>query len=136
MSTSRDLHNNIKAIRAFGATITSNTTTQGTIIDTTGYESLEFVIVSNQLADGNYVPQIQESDDAALTGATTVAAGDLLGTAAAATFVATDDNVAKKIGYRGNRRYVRLNLVSTSVTTGGPLAAVAILSHARNVPLS
>jgi len=131
----RDLHNNIHVTNALNPqAIGSNTTVAGAIIDTQGYSSLEFAIVSGTLTDGSYTPSMLEGDAANLSDSATVAAGDLLGTIAGATFALTDDNVTKKLGYRGTKRYVKLSITSAAVTTGGTIGAVAIQGHPRNGP--
>jgi hypothetical protein len=133
----RDLHNNIKAEAALNVSaISTDTTTVGSIIDMQGYGALEFIIRSGTLTDGTYTPLIEEGDAANLSGATAVADADLLGTEAAAAFVAADDNVVKKVGYIGNKRYVRLSIVSSGVTTGGAMTAVAIKGRAADRPMA
>lgn len=130
---SRDLHNNIEPKVALNsASISSDTTTNGNIIDTQGFESVEFLIVSGSITDGSYVPAITEGDDSSLSDG--AAATALIGTAADATFASTDDNKVKRIGYKGIKRYVRLGLTSTSVTTGGSFSAVAVLGNPHDAP--
>jgi hypothetical protein len=109
-------------------TISSDTTTNGIIIDTAGYESLEFVIQTATITLGTITPVIQESDDSGLADPVTVtdASGFLLGTLADATFAATDDNKTKRIGYAGKKRYVRLSVVTAS-SANLVVGAVAIL---------
>jgi hypothetical protein len=135
---SRDLHNNLKLNPSHNpqAAITGNATTNGAIIDTQGFESVEFSIQSGVITDGTFTPNVQEGDAANLSDAATVAAGDLLGTLAAATFVATtDNNKTKKIGYKGIKRYVRLQLIGSGQTTGGFIASTAVQGHGRNAVL-
>jgi hypothetical protein len=132
-----DLHNIIHLAPALNTTaITTNTTTAGVIIDMQGYGAVEFAIQSATLTDGAYTPLIQEGSLSNLSDATTVAAVDLLGTIASATFALTDDNVVKKICYIGSKRYVRLSIVSTSVTSGGSISAIAIQGKARDFPVA
>ena len=132
----RDLHNNIKAQVALDITnISSNTTTNGNIIDMQEFGSVEFILQSGTLTDGAYALLIEEGDASNLSDATAVADGDLLGTEAGATFAATDDNAVKKIGYIGNKRYVRLSVVSTGTTTGGTVSAVSVKSNASDLPV-
>ncbi|MGK9199017.1 hypothetical protein [Sinorhizobium meliloti] len=134
---SKDLHNNIGvAVALNNGSIASNTTTNGVIIDTAGFESIEFVVQSGTITDGTYTPGITAGDASDLSDGATVAAPDLLGTNAGAQFVAADDNVAKKIGYKGGKRYVRLHVLSTGVTTGGTFSAVAIKGNARSAPVA
>ncbi|BAI71476.1 hypothetical protein AZL_020380 [Azospirillum sp. B510] len=133
----RDLHNNLAPLVALNiGAIASNTTTNGAIIDTRGFNSLEFVIQSGTLTDGTYTPALIEGNASDLSDGSPVAADDLLGTVAAATFAATDDNKVKKLGYRGNKRFVRLSLVSAGASTGGTIGATAILGHPRNAPVA
>lgn len=129
----RDIHNSVVARNALDTqAITTNTTTVGDIIDTALYESLEFLIQAGTLTDGTYDVLIEEGDDSGLSDAAAVADAQLLGTEAGAQIVATDDNKVAKIGYIGNKQFVRLSLVSTGVTTGGTLGAVAVEGHHRH----
>jgi hypothetical protein len=114
--------------------ISTDTTTNGNIIDTRGYESVLFVMQSATLTDGTYTPLIQEGDDSGLSDAAAVADADLTDTEAGQAFAATDDNATKKIAYVGSKRYVRLNIVSASTSSGGTLGAVAILGHPLSAP--
>lgn len=118
--------NQVNALDA--ATISSNTTTVGNSVDMQGYESVVFTGQVANYTDGTYTPLLEESDDNSTF--TAVADDDLLPTGtgqeasaalgAAGTF---------KIGYRGTSRYLRLSIVSTSVTTGANVAAFAIQGH-------
>lgn len=132
---SRDLHNNVEPKVALNiAAISTNAATNGAIIDTSGFESVEFIVQSATITDGTYTPSLTEGDASDLTGGNAVATADLIGTVAGATFAATDDNVVKRIGYKGNKRYVRLTLTSAGVTTGGTLGAIAVLGHPHSAP--
>jgi hypothetical protein len=133
----RDFHNNIKAESALNTTaISSSTTTAGNIIDMQGFGAVEFIIQSGTLTDGTYTPTLQEGAVSNLSDATTVAAADITGTIALATFALTDDNTVKKLGYIGNKRYVRLSIVSTVVTTGGTVSSVSVKSRAADKPVA
>jgi hypothetical protein len=143
-----DLHNKVKTYPALTIqTIGTNTTTNGAIIDTLGYESVEFVILSGTITDGTFVPVVYESDDSGLASPIATPADFLIGTIpitdpttppspiagtvnpyADATFTAPDDNKTARIGVLNKHRYVRLSFVSTGTSSGGVLSAVAILS--------
>ncbi len=109
------------------AAITTNTTTNGVIIDTQGYNALTLILTMGARTDGTFTPNVQHGDDPALADAATVDATDLVGTPALA--VLNTANSVKKIGYVGNKRYVRLQQVSTSVTSGATVGATAILGR-------
>ena len=138
----KDQLSDIKELNAFDIqAISSDTTTNGDIIDTQGYESVSFVFQSGTITDGDYTVLIQEGDDSGLSDASAVADADLLpvgtGQEAAASFDAdTDDNLVTKIGYRGSKRYVRFNVVSTNTTTGGTVGAIAILGYPHESPVA
>lgn len=130
-----DLHNNVKAVQALNhQTINTNTTTAGVIIDTQGFESIEWVIQSAAITDGTYVAKIEDGDDSGLSDAADVATELVLGTLPS--FGAADDNVVKRVGCIAKKRYVRLSLVSTGVTTGGALGAVAVQGHPHSMPVA
>lgn len=127
----KDMHNNILQKVALNIqAISSDTTTVGNIIDTRGFQSLEFVNISGTITDGDYALLIEHGDASNLSDAAAVADSDLIGTEAAASFDAdTDDNLALRVGYIGEKRYVRASLVSTNTTTGGTLGVLAILGN-------
>ncbi len=133
----KDLHNNIKVESALNiSAISSSTTTAGNIIDRQGYNALEFVILSGTLTDGAYTPLVEDGDAANLSDAAAVTDANLLGTEAAAAFTSSNDNAVRKVGYIGNKRYVRLSIVSSGVTTGGTISAVSVKGAASDRPLA
>ncbi len=123
-----DMHSDVFGVVARNtAAISTITTTAGNIIDTKGYEGLEFFIQSGAWTDGTYTPLIEESDASNLSGSNAVADEDLVGTEAAAAIGAA--NTVKRIGYVGHKRYVRLSIVSAGVTTGATIGATAVLGR-------
>ena len=135
----RDLQSNIKELLARNvAAISTNTTSAGNIIDTQGYAGVMFTLFSGAYTDGTYTPLLEESDDSGLSASNAVADADLLpaGTGQEASAALTAANTISKIGYRGTKRYVRLSIVSTVVTTGATLGAVAILGQPSNAPIA
>lgn len=129
-----DLHNNCEVANALDSqTISSDTTTNGEIVDVAGFHGIEFILKSGTVTDGAYTVTLTEGDDAALSDGATVAAADLLGSIA---FAAADDNVAKRVGYIGKKRYVRMNVVSTSTTSGGVFDGVAVKFSPNHAPVA
>lgn len=135
----RDLHNNIKVIRALSPVSVSDTTAQVTeIIDRQGFESLEFVITIGAVADVDATFTVLVEDDTASNMGTAAAVADseLIGTESGAGFATADDNTVRKIGYRGSKRYVRMTITPVSNASAALLGAVAILSNASSLPRS
>lgn len=130
----RDLKNKIKIVEAFRtAAISSDTTTAGIEVDLRGYNSCVFVIQGGAITDGTYTPLIQESNTSASYSGS-VADDDLLGTEAAAAVDATGE--IGKLGYIGNKRYVKPSIVSASTSTGGTLTMYAILGDPSDAPVA
>jgi len=135
MNFLKDLKSNIASDIALNIQlINTNTTTAGVIIDRKAFNSLTFIIASATLTDGTYTVLIEDGDNSSLTDAAAVSDDFLIGTEAAASFVATEDNVSKRIGYIGHKRYVRLSIVSAGTTSGGTVVAIALLGHPKKAP--
>src|SRR4051812_33697209 len=99
------------------AAITSSTTTNGTnIIDTQGYGSLTAILNVGARTDGTFKLAVEHGDDSGLSDTAVPDATDLVGTTAATAVSAAQTQ--SKLGYVGNKRYVRFNVVSTVVTSG------------------
>lgn len=133
--SSFDLKNNVNALNALNIqAISTSATVSGVSVDTKGYESATFAIQSGTLTDGTYTPEILESDNNSTF--TAVADDFLIGTEANAVFVATDDNKVKTIGYAGKKRYVKITITSSGITSGGTLGATVILGHPKTAPVA
>lgn len=136
----RDLFSHIKTIRALSpvATPADNTAQVSQIIDRRGFDSLVFAILLGALpdADATFAVLIEDGDAANLSDAVAVADAELNGTEAGAGFIFSDDNAVTKIGYTGNKRYVRLTITPSANASASLLAAVAILGHPERAPLS
>lgn len=130
-----DLHNNVNDVKAMNhQEITTDTTTAGIIIDTKGYESIEFLILSAVITDGVFTVLLEDGDDSGLSDNAAVATELTLG--ALPSFDLDDDNVLKRVGCIAKKRYVRLSLVSTGTTLGGFLNSVAIQGHPHSMPVA
>ncbi len=131
----KDIHDNAKISPALEPqVIDSDTNTDGEILDVQGFDSLEIAVQTGELADGAFACALYHGDDDALGDAALVLAADLIGDAPA--FDDTESNTAKKVGYKGAKRYVRLRVASTGTTDGGILSAMAVQGAARNAPVS
>jgi hypothetical protein len=126
----RDLYKSlVSQLAKAAAAISSNTTTNGLVIDLQGYEAARIDIASATLTDGTYTCSLQEGTASDGSDMADVAAAQQLGSAV---FAATDDNTVKSLSYLGSKRYIRVKIVSTGVTTGGTLGAIAVLGRQRH----
>lgn len=132
-----DLHSWVKGLIAFDPqAIASNTTTNGNVIDTLDHESLEFFFVSKTITDGTYTLVFEESDTGAFGGEENTVSSELV-LGAAVDFVAADDLAIRRAGLISKKRYVRVSVVSTGVTTGVDiLSGIVVLSKPRYGPVA
>ncbi len=132
-----DLQNNINPIRAISpVSVADNTAQVSQIIDRRGYGALEFIIATGSIgdADATFTVLVEDGDAANLSDATAVADEQLLGTEALAGFQFDSDDKTRKIGYIGNKRYVRLTITPAGNASAALLSAVAVLGCPELAP--
>jgi hypothetical protein len=118
----KDLHARCSYLRSNSPVALTNVNTAqvGQIISMTDLLSLEFQIAAGAItdADATITPLVEHGDVANLSDAVAVPAAELLGTIAAATFAAADDDKVKTIGYAGTKNFVRLTLTPAANDAG------------------
>lgn len=135
----KEIYNNLYPAVAFNVqAITTDTTTNGNIIDTADYEDgVLFAMVSGTLTDGTYTPLLEESASSTFATSNVIADANIVpvavsgtlyetGQEAALAFAATEDDTVKTVGVIGTKRYVRLSFVSASTSSGGTIGAVVL----------
>lgn len=136
----KDLMNKIdvKPVIYPGAGPSDNTAQVGQIIDRKGFDAVTYLILTGTLADADatFTVLLEEGDAANLSDAVAVADADLIGTEALAGFTFADDNKARKLGYKGAKRYTRLTITPANNTGAAPMSALAVLSGAAMKPTS
>jgi hypothetical protein len=136
-----DLHNNIRQARVIAPiAIGANATKTGAVIDRQGYGGVEFIASYGAVTTtGSIVTLVVKEGD--VTGTlTSVADADLLGTEvlaslpvqATARTSGVGKNVSKRVGYKGSKRYVSVDSISTGTTSVGCVAITALL-HSPSV---
>lgn len=134
----RDLANNLHFKPAFtpAAPVTDNTPQVSTILDTLGAGSAMLAFQTGTLtdADATFTELLEESNDPAMAGANTVAASDMIGTGALASFNFADDVECRKIGYIGSKRYIRATVTPANNTGNLFMAGMWILARTTSVP--
>jgi len=133
----QDLFHNVTVSAAIPpVSVADNTAQVSSVIDRRGYDSLTFAIATGSLADADatFTVLVEHGDAANLSDASAVADADLLGTEAAASFTFAADNAARKIGYVGAKRYVRLTITPAANASAAPMSALAILGHPNLAP--
>lgn len=121
---------------------TSNTAIVGNWINTSGFNSLSFSIFSGAMSGTpTFSLEVDEADASDYSDSAAVASTDLLSRVEGVDAETTADNdlgagnSITKIGYIGNKQYVRIKLTPAS-NTSTALAAVACLGHASVRPVA
>lgn len=127
----RDHVSNIAVISAVAAAVLTASSTSAAI-DLQGFDSASVLINTGAIVSaGNFTPKLQESDTTTSGDFTDVASSDLLGAFPEALAAST----AYKVGYRGNKRYIRVVLTLNSGTSIA--ASVQVLKgHAAIRPVT
>jgi hypothetical protein len=110
---------------------TGATAIVGNIIDRQGYDSLTYIILLGTVAAAAVTGTVllEHGNAANMSDALAVPDDQLVGTEALAGFDQASDNVCRKLGYVGERRYTRLTITPASNNANLPIAAVAVFGH-------
>lgn len=132
----KDLASVIHPNGAAVAAVTDNTAVVSGIVDRKGYGGLTFLIAAGTLADADatFTTLVEEGDQSNLSDAAAVADADLIGTEALAGFTFADDGEARKIGYKGAKRYVRCTVTPANNAGSAPIAVIPVLSSPSGAP--
>lgn len=138
----RDLYNDIAFVQLLAPVDIATTDTASAWLDTQGFQSAvleaSIGIITTPDANSYITPIAQESDTTVDGDATEVAAADLSG-AFTKMDAANEDEVIQRVGYRGNKRYIRVKYDITDADGGISAALVAvtgILSHGGTRPVT
>lgn len=122
-----DLHL-ITAIQPAAAAQTDNTAMVSAVLDLQGYNGAMLAIQLGGIADADATAVVLlEESDASGSGFTAVADADLNGTEALAGFTFADDGECRKLGYVGNKRYLRATITPAANTGALALSATWVL---------
>jgi hypothetical protein len=135
----RDLtsHLQFKPAIAPAAARTDNTAIVSTILDTYGYGAAMLALVTGTETDTNatFAVLLEESNDSGMSGAAAVADADMIGTEALAGFQFDDDVECRKLGYIGNKRYIRATVTPSGNDSGNIfLSGMWVLGKPNSAP--
>ncbi len=127
----RDLYNNIEVRRGFSpaAAVADNTAYVSQIIDMRGFKSLVWLILLgvNTDADMTTTFLMEHGDDSGLSDAAAVPDSQMDPTEVIASFDFADDDSARKFGYVGEKRFVRLTITPVDNAAGNIFCAFCAL---------
>ena len=126
-----DERNMREDVMALSATLSGTTKAEGDWVDMQGFEGLTFVVATGTVTAAGTASgfsfTVEEGDDTPDTGATAVADADLIGLESALTVTSdtADGDLIGSIGYRGQKRFVRM----TALGTTGTNAVVSVTGY-------
>ncbi len=135
----RDLYNNIEARRGLSPQkqTSSSTPFVSEIIDMRGFKSLVWCILLGSLTDADMTAVVLMEHDTVIGfgSKTDVPDSQMDPTEAIAGFDFNDDDTVRKIGYVGEKRFVRLTITPTSNDAGDMnIAVLALMGGADRRP--
>jgi hypothetical protein len=113
----------------------------GAVIDRQGYNGIEFIICYGEITEQTNSCTVEIQDGSVTGTLTEVADAYLQGTEALASITAvakvagTNSACTKRIGYKGNKRYVTANITSV-VSSTGMIGVAALLYNPTNAPVA
>lgn len=135
----KDILNSVHTVQALApVSFSNNNPLVGNIIDRAGFDSLVYSIAlgANAGAAGTYTVLLEEGNSPTLADASTVAATDLNGSIANASWAFTDVNKTRKLGYTGSKRYTRMTITPASNSAAALASVTAILGNPVVSPTS
>lgn len=118
----RDMLNNKQVVLLGTVTLSGTTPGATSWVDTRGYDACTLMLATDTVTDAGtaagFTFTVQHADSTAASAAANIDAADSVnGTIALSVTADADDNkLIGGIGYKGNKRYVRMNGVGTALT--------------------
>jgi len=99
------------------------------VVDTTGFESVEIVMVSTDDAgDGTFILVVKHGDTNVFSSHTDVLDEDLLGSQ----LIISSGNEILQQGYIGKKRFLSANIIASGVTSGRHVGVIAVADSPRH----
>jgi hypothetical protein len=114
------------ALAPLATALNDNTQQVTTTLDLQGSHAATLFLLTGTLADAGaeFVTTLYEGNAANMSDEAAVADADLIGTEELASFNQSADNKAFKLGYKGNKRYIRAKITVTNNASAAPLAGM------------
>ena len=128
----RDLYNNIEGrvgLSPLAVASANNDPLVSAIIDMRGFKSMTFLVALGIMVDAAFttVVLLEHGDDSGLSDNTAVPDSQMDPTEAIMAFDQADDSSVRKMGYVGEKRYVRLTITPSDNTGDLPIAIIALM---------
>ena len=138
------------AVQLLAPSDITNTDTETSLLDTQGFEGAGIIVnvgaLTGHAATATTALIVEESDSTDGNSFTPVAHADLIGSLLMQKHypmldnAAADANQLYSVGYRGTKRYIRVNIVHTEATSGTitktMIGVTGVLGFPRHMPIS
>lgn len=136
----KDLKAELAVVHLLDPQTINDTDTVSKILDLAGFDGALIAVAMGTFTgvdtDSKVLPVLQESDTTTGTDFADVAAGNIHG-AFSVVDATTKDNTTQVVGYKGKKRYIRVNLDFTTGTGGisaAPVSVAGILGFPDKFP--
>lgn len=135
----RDMLNNKQVVHLGNLTLSGTTAAASAWVDVKGFDACTIMLVANTITDAGtaagFTATLQHGDtDAGASAADAVAADAVNGTLTLTETSDTADNtIIGAVGYKGDKRYARLNVVGTT-GTAADVSVIAVMNKPHRAP--
>lgn len=127
------MYDDTSAKLSLASAVRTNGTVNGTGVDTAGtgnfFRSTMAVVIGGTVTDGTHTPTLQHSDD---NSTFADAPAELL----QGSLVAATTGSVQRQAYLGDKRYLRIKMVTAGATSGGTTTGIILLSQGSGAPVS
>jgi hypothetical protein len=129
----RDMLNNKQVVHLGNLTLSGETPAASGWVDLKGFDACTIMVVNNTITDAGtaagFTCSVQHGDTTAAASAAAIVAADSVDGDIAITVTAdaADNAIAGGIGYKGSKRYVRVNAVGTT-GTDADVSVIAVMN--------
>lgn len=129
----RDMLRNKQVVHLGNLSLSGVTPAASAWVDTRGFDACTLILVNNTVTDAGtadgFTATVQHSDTTAASDAAAIVAAESVSGAisVSVTSDSADDVIGGGVGYRGNKRYVRMNVVGTT-GTNADVSVLAVLN--------
>ena len=132
------------AVQLLAPSDITNTDTETSLLDTQGFEGAGIIVnvgaLTGHTAGATTALIVEESDSTDGNSFTPVAPADLIGSLPTLDNATADANQLYSVGYRGTKRYIRVNIVHTEASSGTitatTIGVIGVLGFPRHMPIS
>ncbi len=132
----KDIRSQLVDILTLANNLNSNGSTNGLVVDTEEYISIMFTYTMEPYSDGTHTITVFHADDPGFTMGSPIPSENVLGTfPVIENETPQSTNLLRTWGIFGNKRFIRVNVVSTDTTGSQNRLKVHFMAIGKDVPV-